>query len=771
MFTTFSGIPPDESLPQNSDLSGSGAKDSPRLKRQQVARACDWCRAHRIKCDASYPCRNCRSKGRECSTTGSHEVRTYSLAIKEIERLKNRVEELEHQIDGHCCTIKHSRPGVSLPANLDPLKEHGGNRRYWECIYTKSAHSQSIQCYGPSSAFYFIGRFSAYLSRLLMQPQSDELTQLLSASKVFAKSLGVGVNRAGDGRLTEDGFRQGSNMTRAEEEYFLSLFWSSYHCIYPILDEHEFKGHYASLWQPSGHFRKPSALVDIVLAVCMQYGTALIPPGTSNAAEHCRGGGRDAMTAGRNLYRRCQALLTEEWEGPSVATLQCHLFSVIYLSNASFPNAAHNALALAIRTGIILGFHLEPPESLPRAEKAFRKRLWWSVYVLEMKAAMELGRPLAVNISQVTCGIPLVDEPERGLNPTSQMSSEYLNCLDTNSQFVKLMLATRSVYVMFYNKSADVLGKNGQDSLYEDPQALEKMAEFLSSKMEYLRTWSREVPESLKMQRRDAGDAFSTAGSTLDLCPFVPFQLQRQRLFLELQYHSVAMYLHRPFICCGQTRGKDAPLIDENASTCTKHAIVITNMIHQVLSETDLLNGWNETFQWQWQAALTMIGYVMAFPLAPSTPLARENLDTAIAVFDHLSSRFVIAISAANVTRDLCARSDFLIERFAGLSSEELEVINSGGSFEAVGMANKTLAENTPSFEFPSSSEPEPSRFRFDCFASLESICTGGTNISDTWSYGVMEDTSLELLMGDTWLSTELSVSDIQEPIPSFMPP
>lgn len=54
-----------------------------RPKRHQVSRACVWCRTYRIKCDASYPCKNCQVKGRRCTDEkGKDDVRTFPHAIK-----------------------------------------------------------------------------------------------------------------------------------------------------------------------------------------------------------------------------------------------------------------------------------------------------------------------------------------------------------------------------------------------------------------------------------------------------------------------------------------------------------------------------------------------------------------------------------------------------------------------------------------------------------------------------------------------------------------
>lgn len=64
MFTTFPANAKEGT--QNVNVSMS---DASRPKRKQVARACDWCRLNRIRCDDKQPCSNCRNRGGSCSSS------------------------------------------------------------------------------------------------------------------------------------------------------------------------------------------------------------------------------------------------------------------------------------------------------------------------------------------------------------------------------------------------------------------------------------------------------------------------------------------------------------------------------------------------------------------------------------------------------------------------------------------------------------------------------------------------------------------------------
>jgi hypothetical protein len=141
--------------------------------------------------------------------------------------------------------------------------------------------------------------------------------------------------------------------------------------------------------------------------------------------------GSDATLAGRHYYRRCQSLIYSELENPSLTTLQCQVWTVVYLQNASFLNMVHSVLAMAVRTAHVLGLHLEPPDELPRTEREARKRLWWCLYALEGKACISLGRPWLLQLSEVTFTLSADDHELGLLSSTSNFvsSSENINWL------------------------------------------------------------------------------------------------------------------------------------------------------------------------------------------------------------------------------------------------------------------------------------------------------------------------------------------------------
>ena len=243
---------------------------------------------------------------------------------------------------------------------------------------------------------------------------------------------------------TDEPVTTGEYLTSTQEEYFLSLFWQPYYISYPILDELEFKKYYRFLWALSEGKRKPSPLADIPIALCMQYGMARLPSVKREleATSRANVSNTDATIAGRWYCRRCQMLLSAALESPIISTLQCHILCSIYLCCASFQNMADNTYSLAVRTAYMLGLHLEPPQSMSRRERETRKRLWWTLYVLETKMSMKLGRPFLLHDYSTTCSLP-ADDLEIAMHVGSSFAPlrENFTWLTWNLHNTKFLLA------------------------------------------------------------------------------------------------------------------------------------------------------------------------------------------------------------------------------------------------------------------------------------------------------------------------------------------
>lgn len=298
---------------------------------------------------------------------------------------------------------------------------------------------------------------------------------------------------------------------------------------------------------------------------------------------------------------------------------------------------------------------------MPEPERELHRRLWWALYELDAKVGMKLGRPFTLHRSPTEPRLP-DDNPETAMQSGSRFASLGGNktWLSFHLYNVKLFTIAKEIHVAFYSKELNL--PDGQ-SIWHSPEALESHAEYLQSQASKVDQWLEEVPSALKTKRQGNGATFSTDGSQMEFEQFAPEWLQRQRLNLELLYHTICLNAYRPFISF--IPGRQPPLTRELATKCALHAITLTSITHQALSSTTILTGWHESFQWQWNASMTIVGFVLANPHNELVSEARRAVDLSIAIFDIFGKCFAVATSAARILRDLAPKIDFLLQSYS----------------------------------------------------------------------------------------------------------
>ncbi|KAL4875849.1 fungal-specific transcription factor domain-containing protein [Aspergillus karnatakaensis] len=643
-------------------MPSTGSEPLPARKRNQVARACNRCRVHRLKCDSEYPCGNCRKKGGQCNNDRLNKSVTLPQAYREIERLKQRVEELESELQNERRDRTSIRRLVTpspeqSPADSAVELHEEGKDKVWEGIYISTTRSPNKTWYGPASLFFFIGRINTFLTTALKQAHSARGMVPDSASSALLEldaPQAATLDADHPERMAtpaDDPSAACESLSSMQEEYFLHLFWESYYPSYPVLDERDFKEHYQSLWATSDKERKPSPLVDIVLALCMQYGMAQQASARLVAARQGHNAPtqgdapyKDSGVPGRWHYRRCLSLLATELESPTLSTLQCHLLCSIYLCCAGFLNMSENACALAVRTAFMLGLHVEPPSDMPRRERELRKRLWWTLFALESNRSMKLGRPFTLQENATSCTLPADDREIAGMSGSSFAPiGGNVTWLTWNLHKIKLMLAARKAYLTIFTKAPNTLTMTHAEPITKTFDA-----------------WLQNVPEVLKTSRQNNGVPFSTDRSPLRIEQFTPVWLQRERLLLELLYHHLCLSLYRSSICFA-LRGVPFTITEHAATKSAAHAMALVHIMHQVMNTTTLLNGWHEAFQWHWNAAMTLVGFVLAFPHSPFACAARNSITLSVSAFEQSGACFLVAKNAARIMRDLGDKIDRVI--------------------------------------------------------------------------------------------------------------
>lgn len=507
-----------------------------------------------------------------------------------------------------------------------------------------------------------------------------------------------------------------AELNRAQELYFVNLFCRTWLSWYQAVDENELREHLNMLWAESNAPREASSLVDIIVALGMQHALAVEPQDLTDSTQLDV---QDLPASSRWLFQRCQMIVARELESPSTTTVQSQFLSALFLDIACRPTTALVMLTNALRTAEALGYHLEPPIDLAPAQRECRKRLWWTLVSYDSKLSIRLGRPWGAHLNELSCTCSLPTEERRpSMHPMRGEASIDSSSLAYLIQETKLMLATRLVHDAFQSTCLAVTRAAAVPSIYDDPRALETCAQALTESMRGLDAWADSLPPDLVTKRRGNGRPFSTDTSAMEMDSFAPDGVQRQRLLLEMQYHDLAMTLLRPCTAfptpANTSAGASSPLSHayRNAELAARHATAITHMLHQILSETDLLNGWREPLNAQWNATLTIAGFVLAYPHGSAvTNSACETLPRCLDVLETLGAFFADAGPSAAVARDLIAKAEQLAS-------------SPGGPAE-------TGAAVPEHFGFGIEAEVQ----QFQGYANPP---VGSGDLYDQWSYGMM---------------------------------
>jgi hypothetical protein len=572
-----------------------------------------------------------------------------------VEALKSRLNELEAQIQQKTGSEAHAAiddsahlpsppesEDITSPATQRP-PEQRRTKNSWLGFWKAGSDGRSSHYYGPTSAQFFVHRFGSYLASHCGQHQ-------------LADAINLDLGGAQYGKDTDST----DQLTRGQEKFLIDMFWQSYHAVFPILHEPDFRQHYNSLWLdvPSEMSRRPSALVDSVLALCIQFSTAALA-----STQSVIGGGYLPANDGRYLYARCQNLLRAE-PTVCVSTLQTRLHSVVFLINASRLHEADEQLSLAVSQAYALGLQHDAQHELPASVRVLMRRLWWTVVSLDAELGLCLGRPNLVaslgNLTVETLEDSLFGS-DSGFAGASNPTFDEVSWLSYHMQYVKLMNVTRVVISSFTAKCDELLAANGTSILQSNSTVLETTATFLRQICTSLQGWADDVPKTLQLPRNDKRESFTAPRCDVNFDLFLPIWLQRQRILLELLYHNNLLLLFRTYIrfplstASPESAGLSITTSsDGNAVTALHHGIAIIHITDQALQETELVGSWHSAFTYLWQASITLVAFIHSRPFCPHTVSARKVIPWAIRSLELFAEHGIgQAATAATILREL----------------------------------------------------------------------------------------------------------------------
>ncbi|KAI0844483.1 fungal-specific transcription factor domain-containing protein [Daldinia vernicosa] len=573
MFFTFASTP-------------SGSRSSRRnSRRSKVARACNYCRVHRVRCDVELPCSRCLANNIECVSSPPGQQSSENAQTSQDESIPIQ------EAAGPC-----SQPAPSSPVSSRPD--------------------------GMDSTVGFMSKINAFCSTI-SQLSSDCVGD--SPPPPYPSPDGQSLLNESNGPTTV--------LSRSQVKHLLDIYWARCHPLKPIVNRAHVDAIFETLWAPDGSELKTLPVVDGIIALCLNY---LNNSGLSRRLLSLR-----FEKGGPSLayFKRCLAATSQYavFAEPSLECLQCYVLMILYLLDAGEHQPAYNMIGLALRIAQALDLHHGLPDSDPNAYLA--RRIWWTIIHLNFRCARLLGRPGGVQLADTTCPLPPTDE------------------FTYHTRAIALTRATLAV--------TEALSRHPNLPNEDRLAQVVSRASALSTEVYRLHEWRDQqlrpaLGRPLHVDSKwDSKETYSWISSVADMSP----SRALGEIFLELQYYDEIIGLHRPFICfpAGLVVPKSNPQRDAHATTSLQHAIATVDLTHRIMSTTDVLCGHGEIWQWQWNALLTLIGFLMGYPFCIYAPAARHHVQLALEIFSAADPGNSVAVRAAAVTRSLCAKVDNLV--------------------------------------------------------------------------------------------------------------
>lgn len=395
-------------------------------------------------------------------------------------------------------------------------------------------------------------------------------------------------------------------MSNVQQQFLVQSYWTSLHCLFPILEQQSFREH-----QSFRHDTSPVVLA--VHSLCLQLSSNSSPnPLLENAA------------LGWSTFTACQNLLSQSCMQPSLLTLQTLSLAVVFLLRSGRTYAARASLASALDMAELLRLTLPLVDNDPN--KVQLSRTYIVLFTLDTLIALRIGcchMTTDDTYEEWVKGAAEHVEDEPPL--TSAREAEKADWLQYHIQAARLM-------TIFRTARRRCLDDAGSMVIPEDDRSIaarvleEKAKSFNREAMRSFVTYRDAVPSYLKTARTDGAPPLSIYQAPLRLDFYSPSWLHRQRIWLELQYHEIKMGLWLGFMRFPPTAEMSRPLVESHQCACLHHAMANAFILEQAMKQLSLVEAPEELVQQLFRAALVLLAFLLAQPTSTLASSALKSL-------------------------------------------------------------------------------------------------------------------------------------------------
>ncbi|KIW74013.1 hypothetical protein PV04_02084 [Phialophora macrospora] len=384
--------------PPNSDERGSDraqAVPPPRLagskrRRPRAARACEFCRAKKHRCDELLPCSRCRKRNRPC-------------IYNDADLARQRFHALSHcELDGEQAgstntTLSTIRRGVGL--------DHTFHDQANEEVREINPHTLNTEFHGPTSSLAFLAAVQHHANedgaQMTQQPRS--LVSAFHNESFLPQTTRQRSAEAQSPSSTRYHFRQ--------SRFFLDGYFQNLHFIHPVISRDGFFSKCEDLWFGRSE-NPPPSFVALYYAV-MSLG-AIIQEWDEETLD-----GMGRFDWARKMFHLASSALELTPSHNDLQAVQACLIMAKVCQNELNPHLAYMYLGRAVRTALSAGFNRRPRPSATAGRSEAHSdiaRTWWGLYSLEIEMSFALGRPDSLGLDIYhNQTMPVVDETEHAI--------------------------------------------------------------------------------------------------------------------------------------------------------------------------------------------------------------------------------------------------------------------------------------------------------------------------------------------------------------------
>ncbi|KAL2132057.1 hypothetical protein VTI74DRAFT_4259 [Chaetomium olivicolor] len=340
------------------------------LPKWRISKACQECRAKKIRCDGGDPCHRCKMRAVDCVYRAKARNRTRKSSptpVQQRDELDRPSEEDDHGsrgLENHSVAATHrASPSMLLQLYYGPSSNFSiMNFVHHQIEGTRpvSGHQKEVQEIGPG-----LDRFN--LRRLYF----GDLADSAESWRMNNDTAAMLVDREFAHRLLDR---------------YLATFWH----IMPIWSKDEYRRQLARLYVPSEmfSFENPDAVI-VLLAMAM---------GASMLEEEA---------VAQFLFQKAKRWSARFDEMVNVQAVQMALLMSHFHAERARPNSAFLMTGIAVRKAVGAGLHKDITGTGQSCEDTHQRRITiWSVFFWETWLCFSLGRPSSFPESEMRVPLP-----------------------------------------------------------------------------------------------------------------------------------------------------------------------------------------------------------------------------------------------------------------------------------------------------------------------------------------------------------------------------